>query len=72
MVGSFKNASITYIQNVKVHVKQTKYFPRNVLEASNIKKKGPTLNRDTGLELDPVWDNLLLNKDGKEASRHPI
>ena len=30
-----------------------------VLEAIQIKTKGPNLNRDKGLDLDPVWDTLL-------------
>ena len=36
-----------------------KDFPRKVLEAIHIRKKGPNLNRDKGLDLDPVWDNLI-------------
>ena len=45
--------------NVKVLQKETKDFPRKVLEAIHIRKKGPNLNRDKGLDLDPVWDNLV-------------
>ena len=45
--------------NVKVLEKETKDFPRKVLEAIHIRKKGPNLNRDKGLDLDPVWDNLV-------------
>ena len=40
--------------NVKVLEKETKDFPRKVLEAIHIRKKGPNLNRDKGLDLDPV------------------
>ena len=46
-------------ENVKVLEKETRDFPRKVLEAIHIRKKGPKLNRDTGLELDTVWDNLI-------------
>ena len=45
--------------NVKVLEKETKDFPRKVFEAIYIRKKGPNLNRDKGLDLDPVWDNLV-------------
>ena len=45
--------------NVKVLEKEPKDFPKKVLEAIHIKKKGPNLNRDKGLDLDPVWDNLV-------------
>ena len=43
----------------KVLEKEPKDFPRKVLEAIHIRKKGPNLNRDKGLDLDPVWDNLI-------------
>ena len=39
--------------------KEPKDFPRKVLEAIHMRKKGPNLNRDKGLDLDPVWDNLI-------------
>ena len=45
--------------NVKVLEKEPKDFPRKVLEAIHIRKKGPNLNRDKGLDLDKVWDNLI-------------
>ena len=45
--------------NVKVLEKETKDFSRKVFEAIHIRKKGPNLNRDEGLDLDPVWDNLV-------------
>ena len=44
---------------VKVLEKEPKNFPRKVLEAIHIRKKGPNLNRDTRLDLNPVWDNLI-------------
>ena len=46
--------------NVKALEKEPKDFPRKVLEAIHIWKKGPNLNRDKGL--DPVWDNLINPK----------
>ena len=45
--------------NIKVLEKEPKDFPRKVLEAIHIRKKGPNLNRDKGLDLDPVWANLI-------------
>ena len=44
-------------------VREPKDFPRRVLEAIHIRTAKPRLNRDKGLEIDPVWDNLLLPKD---------
>ena len=38
---------------------------RRVLEAIQIKTKGPNLNRDKGLNLDPVWDTLLQKRGGQ-------
>ena len=35
-----------------------------VLEAIQIKTKGPSVNRDKGLDLDPVWDTLLQKRGG--------
>ena len=46
--------------------KRTRDFPRKILEAIQIMILNPKLNRDKGLELDPVWDNLYLAI--KEAS----
>ena len=31
----------------------------NFIGKNKIRKKGPNLNRDKGLDLDPVWDNLI-------------
>ena len=39
---------------VKVLEKELKEFSRRVLEAIQIKTNGPKLNRDKGLDLDPV------------------
>ena len=50
-------------ENVKVFKREPKDFPRKILEAIHIRTVNPKLNRDKGLELDPVWDNLLATKD---------
>ena len=44
--------------------RESKDFSRRVLEAIQIKSKGPNLNRDKGLDLDPVWDTLLQKRGG--------
>ena len=49
---------------VKVLERESKDFSRRVLEAIQIKSKGPNLNRDKGLDLDPVWDTLLQKRGG--------
>ena len=36
----------------------------DVMKAIQIKSKGPNLNRDKGLDLDPVWDTLLQKRGG--------
>ncbi len=60
-----KNSHKIDWENVKVLEKETRDFPRKVLEAIHIRKKGPNLNRDSGLVFDTVWDFLLRsNKTG--------
>ena len=49
---------------VKVLERESKEFSRRVLEAIQIKSKGPNLNRDKGLDLDPVWDTSLQKRGG--------
>ena len=48
--------------------REPKDFPRKILKAIHIRTLNPKLNRDEGLELDPVWDNLLATKE----TRGPI
>jgi len=45
--------------NVKLLEREPKDFSRKVLEAIHIRTETPKLNRDKGLDLDPIWDNLL-------------
>ena len=59
-------------ENVNVLEKEPKEFSRRVLEAIHIRKKGPNLNRDTGLDLDPVWDNLLVPKTTRGTRTKPV
>ena len=54
--------------NVKVLEREPKDFPRKILEAIHIRTLNPKLNRDKGLELDPVWDNLLATKETRGPS----
>ncbi|XP_072023064.1 uncharacterized protein [Amphiura filiformis] len=44
-------------ENVKVLEKKQKEFSRRVLEAIQTRTQNPRLNRDQGLEIDPIWDN---------------
>ena len=55
-------------ENVKVLEREPRDFPSKILEAIHIRTLNPKLNRDKGLELDPVWDNLLATKDTKGPS----
>ena len=50
---------------VKVLERESKEFSRRVLEAIQIKTKGPNLNRDKGLDLDPVCLGHLAPKEGR-------
>ena len=49
---------------VKVFKRESKELSHRVLEAIQIKTKGPNLNRDKGMDLDPVWDTLLQKRGG--------
>ncbi|XP_072041269.1 uncharacterized protein [Amphiura filiformis] len=44
-------------ENVKVLEREQKEFSRRVLEAIQTRTQNPRLNRDQGLEIDPIWDN---------------
>ena len=45
---------------VKILTKETKDYSRKILEVIHICQKNSTLNRDKGLDWDPVWDRVLL------------
>ncbi len=47
-------------EKVKILAKEPKDYSRKILEAIHIRQNNPSLNRDKGLELDPVWDRVLL------------
>ena len=46
---------------VKILAKESRDFPRRVLAAIYIRQQKPNLNRDQGLDLDPVWDPIIKN-----------
>ena len=48
-------------EQVEILAKEIKDFPRRVLEAIYIKQQEPSLNRDQGLDLDPIWDPIIKN-----------
>ena len=47
-------------EKVKILVKEPKNYSRKILEVIHIRKNNPILNQDKGLELDPIWDRVLL------------
>ena len=49
---------------VKILKRDSKKLSRWVLKVIQIKTKKPNLNRDKGLDLEPVWDTLLKIRDG--------
>ena len=46
-------------ENVKVVDKDQQTIPRKIKEAIQIKRLKPSMNRDVGLDLPPVYDHLL-------------
>ena len=46
---------------VNILAREPEDFSRKILEAIHIRKEKPTLNRDKGLDLDPVWDPVLID-----------
>ena len=50
-----------YPYKVKILGREPKDFSRKILEAIHIRKEKPALNRDKGMDLDPVWDPFLIN-----------
>ena len=48
-------------EQVDIPAKETKDFPRRVLETIYIKQQEPSLNRDQGLDLDPIWEPIIKN-----------
>ncbi|XP_072038213.1 uncharacterized protein [Amphiura filiformis] len=68
--GSSKSAVREHVVRSKGHqidwenVKVLEEYSRRVLEAIHIRTQKPRLNRDQGLEIDPIWDNLLMPEGG--------
>ena len=46
---------------VKILAREPKDFSRKILKAIHIRKEKPALNRDKGLDLDPVWNPVLID-----------
>ena len=59
------NGSAGYLMQLSVKLailaREPKDFSRKILEAIHIRKEKPALNRAKGLDLDPVWDPVLIN-----------
>ena len=51
------------------NVKELEREPK-IMEAIHIRTLNPKLNRDKGLDLDLVWDNLLATKETRGPRRN--
>ena len=47
------------IDNVQLISREDQFWKRKIKEAIEIKTRKPTLNRDLGYELEPIYDDLL-------------
>ena len=57
-------------ENTRVITSEDSNIKRRVKEAINIKQRRPSLNRDEGMELPPVYDTLLLSRDQTMSCDH--
>ena len=51
------------MENVKGLEREQIDFPRKIMEAIHTRTLNPKLNRDKGLDLNPVWDNLIATEE---------
>ena len=59
------------LDNVSILANEPRYHARKIREAIKIHQRRPTLNRDQGLELDPVLLQLLPSPDDPPTSTGP-
>ena len=59
------------LENVSILANEPRYHARKIREAIKIHQRRPTLNRDQGLELDPVLLQLLPSPDAPPTSTGP-
>ena len=57
-------------ENVKVLEREPRDFPREIVEAINIRTLNPKLGRNKELEFDPVWEKLLAIKGTRWLSEN--
>ena len=60
------------LENVAVLANEPRYHARKIREAIKIYQHKPTLNRDQGLELDPVLLQLLPSPDTPFTTTGPL
>ena len=60
------------LDKANILVKEEKWYPRKVKEAVQIKIQRPPLNRDQGLQLPPIYDNILIPERRLAAKRSKI
>ena len=59
------------LENVSILANEPRYHAHKIREAIKIHQRSPTLNRDQGLELDPVLLQLLPSPDAPPTSTGP-
>ena len=55
--------------NVTILATEDHSLKRRVKEAIEIKRKKPTLNRDEGLELAPIYNAVLMSHDHRSCDQ---
>ena len=56
------------LEDVTILANEPRFYARKIREALKIHKLKPTLNRDQGLEIDPILLELLSHRDGRLSS----
>ena len=62
-IASHPNHSINWENIITLNVNQTNLIKRKLLEAIQIKRHEPKLNRDKGLDIPRAYDLLITNNE---------